>query len=223
MVADTGPRWELPADVAATATEYPFFAEIAAEVARYLADDSSGHSLDHAWRVFVLGVRLARAEGGDERIVGAAALTHDIHRVLDGGVHPTESLDVVTDILAESGFPSADYGAVRHCVAVHDEYAFRGIDHPVDSREAKILRDADNLEAMGAVGVARCFAFGALAGNPLWAPDGGSSSSLGHFEDKLFRLREEMHTETAREMAAGRHEFLETFADRFRQEWYGKQ
>lgn len=228
--ASTHRPWPLPEDIEPVVSEYPYFEEIAAEMHSWLAEDSSGHDMDHVWRVFVLGIRLARAEGGDERVVGAAALTHDIHRVMgdDEFVHPSESLHAVRDILDATGFPDPLVEAVCHCVEVHDEYEFRGIEYPAETVEAEMLRDADNLDAMGAIGVARCFAFNALADNPLWrpqseAPDTDEDSGLGHFEDKLYRLCEEMHTETAREIAAKRHEFLETFEDRFKKEWHGER
>lgn len=109
-----------------------------------------------------------------------------------------------------------------HCVEVHDEYAFRGVDRPADTLEAEVLRDADNLDAIGAVGIARNFAFTGVVGNPLWDPSGEEYSGLGHFEDKLLYLLEEMHTEAGRELAEERHAFLETFKNRFEQEWYGE-
>jgi len=201
------------------------FPAVAGETERWLDDDSSGHDIDHAWRVFDLGVRIARAEGADAETVGVAALCHDLHRVMgdDGGVHPAESLAEVRDVLTAAGVDEDRIGDVLHCVKVHDEYDFRGVDHEAETPEAEVLRDADNLDAMGAVGVARTFAFGGDAGHRLWDPDGDAYGALDHFEEKLLRLRDEMHTETARALAAERHEYTAAFVERFRAEWRGER
>lgn len=74
---------------------------------------------------------------------------------------------------------------------------------------------------MGAVGIARAFAFGGVHGTPLWDPSGEQYSQLYHFEDKLFRLRDELHTDSARALAEQRHAFLEEFYERFQAEWHG--
>jgi uncharacterized protein len=202
----------------------PVFRAIDAEMREWLGDDSTGHDLHHAWRVFDLATTIAEAEGADVEVVGAAALTHDVHRVVDGTgfVHPEETLDEVRAVLERAGFPEETLDAVLHCVAVHDEYEFRGEAVRADTLEAEVLRDADNLDAMGAVGVARCFAFTGVHGNPLWDPSGDDYSGLGHFRDKLLRLPDEMHTETARDIAADRHAFLAEFVERFEREWHGE-
>lgn len=175
--------------------------------------------------MFLLGTRLARETGADEAVVQAAALTHDLHRSMgDDGeyVHPEASLPAVREILVAAAFPEPRIPDVCHCVEVHDEYAFRGMDQSPETIEAEVLRDADNLDAIGAVGIARDFAFTGVVGNPLWDPAGEGYSGLGHFEDKLLHLADEMHTDAARELAAGRHTFLVTFKERFEQEWYGE-
>ncbi len=198
---------------------------IATEMQAWLDGDSSGHDESHAWRVFSLGTRIAREEGGDPQVVGAAALTHDIHRTVGGPTEPVDPGDTVEEVatvLDRAGFPDEKVDPVCHCVAVHDEYEYRGIDRPAETLEAKILRDADNLDAMGAVGIARTFMFSGTAGHDLWLPANEDYSALDHFDEKLLNLREEMHTESAREMAAERHAFLEDFVERFQQEWYGE-
>lgn len=219
-------RRSVPDDgIAAEHATRPLFSAVADEAHEWFADDASGHDLDHAWRVFTLGVRIAEAEGADVEVVGAAALVHDLHRTMcEPGeyVHPEETLDEVREILERAGFPESKVEAVCHCVAVHDEYDFRGDPDRTETLEARVLRDADNLDAMGAVGIARNFAFTGLAGNPLWDPTEEDYSGVGHFYDKLLKLDAEMHTERGRELAAGRHEFLESFVERFEREWFGE-
>lgn len=191
----------------------------------WIGDDSSGHDLDHAWRVFNVGMRLADEEGADTDVVGAAALTHDIHRSMgaDGEYVPSEeSLPEVRSVLEATPFPAAKIPAVLHCVEVHDEYAFDGAENPADTIEALVLQDADNLDAIGAVGIARNFAFTGVVGNRLWEPGTDEYSGLGHFQDKLFHLKTEMNTAEARDMAEERHRFLEEFSERFKKEWRGE-
>ncbi len=205
-------------------TEEPF-PTVAAGVRAYLAADSSGHDMHHVWRVFRLTQQFADELGADRVVVGCAALTHDIHRVVGGGTGcpPETTLPTVRDILADAGLDDDRIDAVTHCVAVHDDLAFRGENPQPETPEAEILRDADNLDAMGAVGVARTFAFGGVHGTPLWDPDGEEYSQLYHFEEKLLRLPGEMHTEPARELAEQRAAFLEQFRDRFIAEWHGER
>ena len=134
------------------------------------------------------------------------------------------TLEDVEAILTEAGVTnSATIDAVKHCVAVHDDFDYRGDPRSPDTVEAAVLQDADNLDALGAVGVGRCFAFGGDRGLPLWRPGGGDDPCvLGHFDEKLFKLQDECNTETARAMAADRIAFLEEFAERFRREWRGE-
>ncbi|RRJ31852.1 HD domain-containing protein [Halocatena pleomorpha] len=202
----------------------PPFPAVAAGVDAYLTTDFSGHDMHHVWRVFRLTQRFADELNADHDVVGCAALTHDIHRVLgDGtGCDPEETLTTVAHILKETELDEAQIRAVEHCVAVHDDLAFRGETPEPETIEAKILRDADNLDAMGAVGIARTFAFGGVHGTPLWDPSGEQYSQLYHFEDKLLRLRDELHTDPARTLAEQRHAFLEAFYDRFQAEWHGR-
>ncbi len=188
---------------------------------------SSGHALDHAWRVFALGLRLADAEGADPAVVGAAVLVHDLHRSMgEGYTHPEESLPRVRDLLDAAGVPDEQVPEVCHCVAVHDGYGFDygpECDDP-ETVEAEVLRDADNLDAIGAVGLARTFAYGGARGTPIGRPgDGpGDGTTVGHFREKLLRLGEDMHTDLGRELAAEWTAVLESFLERFAAEWQGQ-
>ncbi|ELZ85886.1 metal dependent phosphohydrolase [Haloferax elongans ATCC BAA-1513] len=202
------------------------FREIEREMRAWIGDDSSGHDLDHAWRVFNVGVKISEQEDADIEVVGAAVLTHDIHRSMgeEGEYTPPEdSLSAVRSVLEATAFPDKKIPDVLHCVAVHEEYEFDGGENPAETTEALVLQDADNLDAIGAVGIARNFAFTGVVGNRLWAPDTDEYSGLGHFDDKLLHLKDEMNTEAARAVAEERHAFLVEFAERFTEEWYGEQ
>ncbi len=203
--------------------EDPPFPAVAAAIRSHYAEDSSGHGIAHVWRVFRLTQRFAEELGADRTVVGCAALVHDLHRVLEDGTgrDPAETTAEVARALEQAGVDDKTVGAVTHCVAVHDDLALRGEDPTPETVEAEILRDADNLDAMGAIGIARAFAFGGAHGNSLWDETGQEYSSLYHFEDKLLRLREELHTEPARQLAENRHAALERFHEQFRAEWHG--
>ena len=223
-----------------TQPDDPVFERVADEMAAHLGGDSSGHDMHHLWRVCRVGTRIAEAEGADARIVGVAALVHDLHRVRgDGFTHPEETIPEIRDIFAAAGIPAELVDPACHCVAVHEEYGFEDDPMAAETLEAEVLQDADNLDAIGAVGVARAFAYGGAHGNLLWDPDqplpdgpyqkdgyddhDGPSSTYHHFHTKLLRLHENMNTETGREIAAERHAFLEEFAERFEAEWYGNR
>lgn len=216
------------------------FGRVADEMSVHLDGDESGHDLAHLWRVHRLGTRIAEAEGADLRIVGVAALVHDVHRVRgDGFTHPAETIPEIREILADASVPESLHDPVCHCVAVHEEDDFEDDPREAETVEAEVLQDADNLDAIGAVGAARAFQFGGAHGNLMWdterplpedeayEKDGGidddaPGSTYHHVHAKLLRLHENMNTETGREIAAERHAFLEEFAERFEAEWYGE-
>lgn len=210
------------------------FRAIGREVETEIDGDRSGHDMHHAWRVLRLGLRLAEECDANELIVGAAALTHDIHRTMGGSefVDPRDSLPVVDDVLAAVEFPAEKRDAVRHCVAVHEEYGFESESSAAESVEAELLQDADNLDAMGAIGVGRTFRFSGARGTPMWTPEADSHacydktdysrSVLDHFDDKLLRLKDDLNTDAAVAIAEGRHRFMVEFVDRFEREWRGE-
>ena len=221
-------------------TDRPLFERVADEMAVHLDGDDSGHDLQHLWRVNRLGSRIAESAGADPEVVGVAALVHDLHRVRgDGFTHPEETIPEIREILADAGVPESLHDPVCHCVAVHEEYSFEEDPQTAETLEAEVLQDADNLDAIGAVGVARAFQFGGAHGNLMWdadrplpedeayekdagIDDDSPGSTFHHIHAKLLRLHENMNTETGREIAAERHAFLEEFAERFEAEWYGE-
>lgn len=200
------------------------FPTVAANVREHLSADSSGHDMHHVWRVFRLTQRFANELGADSDVVGCAALVHDLHRAVGDGIGcaPEETLSMVEAMLEGTGLDDDQIAAVKRCVAVHDDLGFRGDNPEPETIEAKILRDADNIDAIGAIGVARTFAFGGVHGTPIWDPVGEEYSQLYHFEDKLLRLQDELHTEPAQQLSEERHAFLELFFERFVAEWNGE-
>jgi uncharacterized protein len=136
--------------------------------------------------------------------------------------------------LPGAGFPGAKIEAVRQCIEFHEEYAWAKSKKkvPLEIRgEILGFQDADRLDAIGAVGLARMFTFGGAYRQPLWQPhvrpghwehgDRGSSS-YNHLHEKLLKLKDTMNTTTGRRLAEGRHRFMEQFAAQFELEWVGK-
>ena len=199
------------------------------------SEESSGHDIHHLRRVQRLALRIQEQEGGDRLVIAAAAILHDVHRIMqrESGryVSPKESLPQVRAILEATDFPSEKVSQVLHCVEFHEEYGFSEGGVTVDDVETLILQDADNLDAIGAIGIARTFAYAGAYGIPMYVPDlplGRASydesdqpdpSTIHHFYSKLFRLKDNMHTQTAREIAAERHRFMEQFVELFLLEW----
>lgn len=198
---------------------------ITIERARELYDDGdSVHDFSHVLRVLHMAERLAELEGADLDMVRTAALLHDISRAEDTDVETAEA-DAETDhaLLAArearhilAGSPPEFVDAVAHCIEAH---RFRNAVEP-ETIEAKVLFDADKLDAIGAVGVARAFAYGALIGQPLWGevsegyiPGQSDELHTAHheFHFKLKRIQERLYTESGRRIAEGRHQFMESF------------
>lgn len=209
---------------------------ISLEFARTLYDnDDPVHDFDHVLRVLTLARRIAQAEGADRAVVETAALLHDIHRVTQDAAgaaaevdHALLAADQARDILAalEPAPAPAFIDAVAHAIAAH---RFRSAIEP-QTLEAKCVFDADKLDAIGAIGVARAYAYGGLTGQKLWGevppgyPGGGTGHTPRHeFSYKLSRIIERMQTETGRAIARERHAFMAAFFARLEREVRGEE
>ena len=213
--------------------------QIEAEIIELFEDERSGHDIHHLKRVLNLALHIQEREGGDRLVIGAAALLHDVHRIMQNQsgryYSPKESLPTVKQILDKTSLPKEKKNQVLHCVEYHEEYGFTSTGKTVDDIETLVLQDADNLDAIGAIGIGRAFAYGSVYGSPMWVPDipfeegyyddasGKDPSVLHHFYSKLFRLKENMNTPTGHAMAEGRHHFMKQFATEFLEEWSGRK
>lgn len=200
------------------------------QASRYYDTPDSAHDFDHVLRVWRLAQHIGPAEGADMVVLQAAVLLHDIARADElrtGVCHAQEGARRVPAILADQ--PPASVEAVAHAIAAH---RFRGHVQPA-TVEARVLFDADKLDAIGAIGVARAYAIAGLLGQPLWTPAPAESavaqrsdlsadhSPVREFAVKLGRLHEVLYTPTARAIAQGRHEFMVQFFARLDQEVWG--
>jgi len=197
------------------------------EARRYYAEADAAHNFDHVLRVLALAERIARAEGADLEIVRAAALLHDVGRVGEergDGCHARIGAARAREILR--GHPQNRVEAVAEAIAAH---RFRRGPDP-QSLEARVLYDADKLDAIGAIGVARAYAVAGREGQRLWADlaedpaDGGGGHTPVHeFALKLSRLKDGLFTAAARQIAADRHRFMVAFFQRLAEEVQGKR
>jgi uncharacterized protein len=197
------------------------------EARRHYEGADAIHDFDHVLRVLALAERLALAEGANLEIVRTAALLHDMARngSLPGADHAEAGADMARHLLA--GHPADKVEAVAHAIAAH---RFRAGPAP-QTVEARVLHDADKLDAIGAIGVARAFAYGGHEGQRLWGdvPGGYQESDDTHaehtpvheFHMKLVRIQGRLLTKSARRLAAGRHAYMVAFFDRLEQEVHG--
>jgi uncharacterized protein len=185
----------------------------------------AAHAFDHVLRVLALAERIARAEGADLAVVRTATLLHDLERHRPD--HHLRGAERARQILV--GWPEPFIEAVAHAIAAH---RFRTGPAP-ETLEAQCLFDADKLDAMGAIGVARAFAYGGRHGQRLWVPlasvdpEGPEPALSEHtpvheFVRKLSRLRDSLYTSTARQLAADRHAFMLAFYERLEAEVEGR-
>jgi uncharacterized protein len=190
----------------------------------------SHHSKSHVDRVYNLSIRIAEEENADLDVVKAAALLHDIARALEdeGKIedHAAEGAKMARNILIDANFPRDKIDKVVHCIEVH---RFKK-NVKTEDLEAKILQDADRLDILGAIGIARVFTRGGWANMPIHDPsvppkkkyDGRSLTSVNHMHEKILKVKDTFNTDTAKKMAKERHEFVEKFLERFLKEWEGK-
>ena len=183
------------------------------EARRLYGLSDAAHDFDHVVRVLALAERIGEAEGANMSIVRTAALLHDISH--HEPAHHLHAAERARELLAQS---SRDFvEAVVHAIQAH---RFRAEPQP-RTLEAKVLYDADKLDAIGAVGVVRAFAHSAHLGQRLFVSldqidessmsEGSDHTAVHEFIFKLSRLRELLYTQTAHEIARGRHEFMVAF------------
>lgn len=175
-------------------------------------------------RVRNTAVQLAEEEGAALEVVELAALLHDIadHKFHNGDteIGPRTAKEFLEGQGVDSETIEHVVNIVRHMSWGKTKEGNRAF----DSLEMRVVQDADRLDAIGAIGIARCFAYGGHAGRPLYDPETegtDDTSAIQHFHDKLLKLKDTLHTQTARSVAEKRHECMETYLQQFHSEWGG--
>lgn len=190
------------------------------------------HDWHHVERVEALATRLAAGRPDvDREVLEYAVLLHDVGRPAeDAGEiddHAEWGAGEARRILRDLGVDAKTIDAVCHCIRAH-RYS---TDVEPETLEAKLLSDADNLDALGAVGIARTFSHGAEVGAPIHDPDlpidaddsVAGRTSVNHLRKKILRLRERLYTDEGRALADERHAFVEQFLERFEAEVVGER
>ena len=200
-----------------------------------LKDAEAGHDWFHMQRVYKNALLIADGEQCDLEVVKLGALLHDI---ADSKFHDgDESVGpkVAREFLESQ---NASEEIIVHVVNIIENISFKGgnFEKKFTSKELEIVQDADRLDALGAIGIARTFNYGGFKNRPLYSPDiapnlnmskeeykNSESPTLNHFYEKLLLLKDKMNTETGKKIAEERHRFMELFLSQFYAEWDGEK
>ncbi len=199
---------------------------------KFFENDFSGHDFWHTLRVYNIAKAIAEKEKCDIEIVCLAALLHDFD---DAKItNSTTELENATKWLNENNYPQERINWIKEII---NAISFKGIDTKVpETIEGKIVQDADRLDAIGAIGIARTFAYGGSRGREMWNPNEhyidnmneeeykkSKGNTINHFYEKLLKLKDMMNTNTARKIAEHRHFYMEKFLEEFFEEWNGEK
>ncbi|MBM7703217.1 HD domain-containing protein [Metabacillus iocasae] len=194
-----------------------------------LKHDKTGHDWAHISRVYRHAVYLAAKEGGQVPVIELAALLHDV--VDDKLVEDVDAAYMeLMDWLHAQCVPES---MIIHIIDIIKSMSFKGGNRPpMKTIEGQIVQDADRLDAIGAMGIARTFMYAGAVGHSMYKEDGmvretmteeeyrnGQSTAIHHFYEKLLKLKELMNTQTAKKLAQERHDYMEQFLTQFMKEW----
>jgi uncharacterized protein len=198
-----------------------------------LQDAEGGHDWFHIERVWKNAQNIAKGEQCDQEIVALAALLHDIADSKFHSGDETVGPQVARNWLVSKGYPKEK---LEHVIAIIENVSYKGghNERNHSSIELNVVQDADRLDAMGAIGIARTFNYGGFKNRTIYDPDiapnlnmskeeykMSTAPTINHFYEKLLLLIELMNTATGKEIALERHRFMETFLDQFYAEWKG--
>ncbi|MEB1809362.1 MAG: HD domain-containing protein [Bacillaceae bacterium] len=198
-----------------------------------LSGEASGHDWWHIYRVTKLAKTIASVEGADVFICEMAALLHDI---ADEKLNESEEagLKKVESWLQKIEVEDA---TMKHIMEIIASMSFKGGGQlPMKTLEGQVVQDADRLDALGAIGIARTFAFGGAKGNIMYDPSikpresmskedyqKRDNTAINHFYEKLLKLKDLMNTPYGKQLAEGRHQYMEQFLNQFYREWEGER
>ena len=197
----------------------------------YFENECSGHDYFHTLRVFKMARTIALKENADINVVSLASLLHDVD---DRKISPltNKNKDNARKFLKENNVSEDD---IELIVQIICEISYKGSESiPALTLEGRIVQDADRLDAIGAIGIARAFTFGGNHNRVMHDPDvlpklnmteeeykNHISTTVNHFYEKLFNLKELMNTETGKQLALERERYMKEYIDRFLDEWEG--
>ena len=202
-------------------------------VKKQLENAESGHNWFHMERVYNNALLIAKEENCNLEVVQLAALLHDI---ADSKFHDgdeTVGPKVAREFLSSEKLTEE---TINHVVAIIENISFKGgnFEKKFTSKELEIVQDADRLDAIGAIGIARTFNYGGFKNREIYNPEiepnlkmskeaykNSTAPTINHFYEKLLLLKDKMNTETGKKIAQQRHDFMETFLEQFYKEWNG--
>lgn len=204
------------------------------EFVKETLEGDSGHDWWHIHRVRNTALTLAREEEANEFIVELAALLHDIadHKFHDGD----ELMGARVAKKWLRNFPIPE-DTTNHICQIIATLSFKGanVATPMESIEGKVVQDADRLDAMGAIGIARAFSYGGFKRREMFNPGippvmhssfeaykNSNGHTINHFYEKLFLLKDRMNTSSGKKMAEERHNYMIEYVERFKSEWKGE-
>ncbi|WP_026464527.1 HD domain-containing protein [Adhaeribacter aquaticus] len=210
--------------------------EIISQTAEFIkskfSGESSGHDWWHVYRVWQNALYIARTEKADLFVVQLAALLHDVAdwKFHDGDEYAGEK--AARHYLEALQVPEITISNI--CQVIQEiSYKGAGVNTPMSSLEGEIVQDADRLEAIGAIGIARAFAYGGYKGREIHNPEAqpelhasfeeykkNAGPTTNHFYEKLLLLKDRMNTITGKTLAKERHEYMVNFLDQFYREWH---
>ena len=213
--------------------------EIIIKIKKYVKNicqnDSTGHDWWHIQRVYNNAMLINKEENADEFIIALTALMHDLY---DYKFYKGDSTKALKDTLKKlEVYDDISQNDIENIVYNCANLGFRSnfVEKKELSLEGKIVQDADRLDALGAIGIARTFCYGGKVGRLMYDPENnelvneseykqnGSRTSISHFYDKLLKIKDMMNTDTARNIAEKRHKYLKDFLQEFLDEWNGKK
>jgi uncharacterized protein len=191
-------------------------------------NEGTGHDWWHIHRVRNMALKIAESEGGNRFIIEMSTLLHDVD---DWKIRSEEDTSKTVIWLKNIKMPKPE---TKRILEIIDQVSFKGagVKNSASTIEAKIVQDADRLDAIGAIGIARTFTYGGSKGRPIYVPEikhenhddfesykKSSAPTINHFYEKLLLLKNRLNTTTAIEIAKNRHTFMETFLEQFFKEW----
>jgi uncharacterized protein len=206
-------------------------------VKKELKNAEGGHDWFHIERVFKNTLLISKDEKVDAFVVSLAALLHDIADPKFYNGDETIGPKIATTFLKEQKIATV---IITHVVNIIKHISFKNsLDKEVKkftSKELEVVQDADRLDAIGAIGIARCFNYGGFKNRGLYDPEiipdlnmtkeqykNSDAPTINHFYEKLLLLKEEMNTKTGKKIATERHQYMEQFLKQFYDEWNGLQ
>ncbi len=200
-------------------------------VKQKLEGTESGHDWFHIERVWKLSSYIQERAGGDQQVIELAALLHDIADPKFHNGDETLAAKIVNEFLTEQ---KLDNETIEKVIFIIENMSFKNRNDAPQNlpQELKIVQDADRLDAIGAIGIARTFNFGGYKNNLMYHPDippkinqtkedykKSNGTTINHFYEKLLLLKDLMNTKTAKDLATERHQLMLNFLDEFYKEW----